>query len=324
MKLSSSLSLSSCPQAFLLLVSVLLACIHPDLCVSTSQPYILGGRHAMHIEPAPNLGGLQAQIYPHPRRNPEEEENRRRHRDAMQQQQAASSESLVPPSGARRLDTDDDLLIYEDIYPKRVPSVIHAKWTPELPYSPNTITAAGERQFITASVAEVPFSGSGQRPPFSNSGERWRTSASASSASGTKHRVRGRRRRERLARMRAQRRARKQAHQLPHHHQRARSHSSDDHLSFRSMLGVAPYCLNDDSQFSCMFTPMCWMAGGIPQSGCESFLYSCCVAPALARKVRFNKQQTSVSINTCQMCFFHLDRVPDTSDLDRNPLLKCT
>ena len=241
----------------------------------------------MHIEPAPNLGGLRPENY-------QQQSNRRNHRDPR----GHSDTSLVPPSGARRLDTDDDLLIYEDIYPKRVPNAIHREWNPD----PFAHSAAGERQFSSSgegpfsssgsaehpfsnSGPERPFSNSGPERPFSNSGERWRTSSigSSPSSSGTRPRLsRGRKRHERLSRMRAQRRARKQ-HLIREH--RARSHSSDNELSFRSMLGVAPYCLSDDSQFSCMFTPMCWMAGGIPQAGCESFLYSCCVAPTLARKV---------------------------------------
>ncbi len=78
--------------------------------------------------------------------------------------------------------------------------------------------------------------------------------------------------------------------------QRARSHYSSSSLDgdvdagagsvLRSLLGVSPYCLKDDVQLSCSFTPSCWLSGGVPLGGCDSMLYSCCVPPSLARKVR--------------------------------------
>jgi len=52
----------------------------------------------------------------------------------------------------------------------------------------------------------------------------------------------------------------------------------------RSMLGVNPFCVHDDAQFSCTFTPLCWMQGGVAMSGCDSMLYSCCVSHTIARR----------------------------------------
>jgi len=52
----------------------------------------------------------------------------------------------------------------------------------------------------------------------------------------------------------------------------------------RSMLGVTPFCVHDDAQFSCTFTPLCWMQGGVAMSGCDSMLYSCCVSHTIARR----------------------------------------
>ena len=52
----------------------------------------------------------------------------------------------------------------------------------------------------------------------------------------------------------------------------------------RSILGVTPFCVHDDAQFSCTFTPMCWMQGGVAMSGCDSMLYSCCVSHTIARR----------------------------------------
>ena len=60
----------------------------------------------------------------------------------------------------------------------------------------------------------------------------------------------------------------------------------------QSILGVPSHCVSEDHglQFPCSFTPSCWMAGGVPQNGCDSFFYACCVSPAAAaamsRKVR--------------------------------------
>ncbi len=62
--------------------------------------------------------------------------------------------------------------------------------------------------------------------------------------------------------------------------QRARSYAdpSENPGLMRSLLGVSPFCLSaDDRQFSCTFTPACWLSGGTPQPGCDSILYSCCV-----------------------------------------------
>jgi len=52
----------------------------------------------------------------------------------------------------------------------------------------------------------------------------------------------------------------------------------------RSMLGVNPFCVHDEAQFSCTFTPLCWMQGGVAMSGCDSMLYSCCVSHTIARR----------------------------------------
>ena len=52
----------------------------------------------------------------------------------------------------------------------------------------------------------------------------------------------------------------------------------------RSLLGVDPFCVHDDAQFSCTFTPYCWMKGGVAMSGCDSMLYSCCVSHTIARR----------------------------------------
>jgi len=52
----------------------------------------------------------------------------------------------------------------------------------------------------------------------------------------------------------------------------------------RSILGVTPFCVHEDAQFSCTFTPLCWMHGGVAMSGCDSMLYSCCVSHTIARR----------------------------------------
>lgn len=52
----------------------------------------------------------------------------------------------------------------------------------------------------------------------------------------------------------------------------------------RSILGVNPFCIHEDAQFSCTFTPLCWMSGGVASSGCDSMLYSCCVSHTIARR----------------------------------------
>lgn len=55
----------------------------------------------------------------------------------------------------------------------------------------------------------------------------------------------------------------------------------------RSFLGVSPFCVagDENTQFKCVFTPTCWLSGGVPQDGCDSMLYSCCVTPSVARRV---------------------------------------
>ena len=79
--------------------------------------------------------------------------------------------------------------------------------------------------------------------------------------------------------------------QTRRHQERGRSHTQNPSAGgnggfFRSLMGVSPYCLHDDIQFNCVMTPVCWMAGGETLSGCDSMLYSCCVEPSIARKVR--------------------------------------
>ena len=60
----------------------------------------------------------------------------------------------------------------------------------------------------------------------------------------------------------------------------------------RSLLGVPSHCVSEEHglQFPCSFTPSCWISGGVPQTGCDSLIYACCVSPAAAaaisRKVR--------------------------------------
>ena len=51
----------------------------------------------------------------------------------------------------------------------------------------------------------------------------------------------------------------------------------------RSILGVNPFCVHEDAQFSCTFTPLCWMHGGVAMNGCDSMLYSCCVSHTIAQ-----------------------------------------
>ena len=58
---------------------------------------------------------------------------------------------------------------------------------------------------------------------------------------------------------------------------------------FRSLMGVKDYCLpgiEGDLEAECVFGPLCWLSGGVPHSGCNSLLYTCCVPMELARKVR--------------------------------------
>ena len=81
-------------------------------------------------------------------------------------------------------------------------------------------------------------------------------------------------------------------HDHYHHHNNGRS--ADDGPSgggsfFRSIMGVQSYCLpgiEGDLESECVFTPLCWISGGVPYPGCNSLMYTCCVDAALARKVR--------------------------------------
>merc|ERR1712088_703789 len=66
---------------------------------------------------------------------------------------------------------------------------------------------------------------------------------------------------------------------------RGRDHDSGESTSLmRSLLGVQPFCIHDEAQFSCTFTPFCWMQGGVAMNGCDSMLYSCCVSHTIARR----------------------------------------
>ena len=69
--------------------------------------------------------------------------------------------------------------------------------------------------------------------------------------------------------------------QFNSHQDRQKSESTS---FMRSLLGVDPFCVHDDAQFSCTFTPLCWMKGGVAMSGCDSMLYSCCVSHTIARR----------------------------------------
>lgn len=51
----------------------------------------------------------------------------------------------------------------------------------------------------------------------------------------------------------------------------------------RNLFGAPEHCLEEGVQYSCTFTPVCWLTGGIATSGCESFMYSCCKPPELGR-----------------------------------------
>jgi len=67
-------------------------------------------------------------------------------------------------------------------------------------------------------------------------------------------------------------------------HASASQSKSESTSLMRSLLGVEPFCVHDDAQFSCTFTPYCWMKGGVAMSGCDSMLYSCCVSHTIARR----------------------------------------
>ena len=55
----------------------------------------------------------------------------------------------------------------------------------------------------------------------------------------------------------------------------------------RSILGVPSHCVSEEHglQFPCSFTPSCWISGGVPQTGCDSLIYACCVSPAAAAAI---------------------------------------
>lgn len=65
---------------------------------------------------------------------------------------------------------------------------------------------------------------------------------------------------------------------------RGRVDSGESTSLMRSLLGVQPFCIHDEAQFSCTFTPFCWMQGGVAMNGCDSMLYSCCVSHTIARR----------------------------------------
>ena len=67
-------------------------------------------------------------------------------------------------------------------------------------------------------------------------------------------------------------------------HSRNTQSNGESTSLMRSLLGVSPFCVHDDAQFSCTFTPYCWMKGGVAMSGCDSMLYSCCVSHTIARR----------------------------------------
>ena len=158
---------------------------------------------------------------------------------------------LVPPTGARRIDAyvGDDVLVYDDIYPKRVPEKIRKQWDM---YEDELQSLREQRKIRRLRRQRL------------------------------REKVRRRQDRESKLRLRTSRYRRLRE-------QRARSHfgPEDNPSLFRSFLGVSPYCLNEESsQYSCTFTPSCWLVGGVPQPGCDSLIYSCCVLPgaSVARK----------------------------------------
>ena len=173
---------------------------------------------------------------------------------------------LAPPQGARRLDSVD-VVIYDDIYPKRVPKRIHrerADRAKELDIRLRRIRhrKRHRRQRRLYSHPPRPH----HKQSFRQERARSYTDDSFSSSSSVQEPL--------IA-----------VPPLPA--SSSSSSSSSDVSLFRSFLGVSPFCLNDDVQFSCKFTPTCWLQGGIPQPGCDSMLYSCCVSPgAISRKVR--------------------------------------
>jgi len=54
--------------------------------------------------------------------------------------------------------------------------------------------------------------------------------------------------------------------------------------NFRNLFGAPDHCLEEGRQYSCTFAPVCWLTGGVATPGCDSFLYSCCQPPDIARK----------------------------------------
>jgi len=54
--------------------------------------------------------------------------------------------------------------------------------------------------------------------------------------------------------------------------------------TFRSLLGAPEHCLEDGRQFSCTFTPLCWLSGGVATQGCDSILFSCCRPPSFSKE----------------------------------------
>ena len=62
----------------------------------------------------------------------------------------------------------------------------------------------------------------------------------------------------------------------------------------RSLLGVPSHCVSEEHglQFPCSFTPSCWISGGVPQNGCDSLIYACCISPAAAAAISRKVGQT--------------------------------
>ena len=66
----------------------------------------------------------------------------------------------------------------------------------------------------------------------------------------------------------------------------------------RSLLGVPSHCVSEEHglQFPCSFTPSCWISGGVPQTGCDSLIYACCVSPAAAAAISRKVRQDNLSL----------------------------
>lgn len=225
-----------------------------------------------------------------------------------------SVEGISPPvEGARRLDTfGDDILVYEDIYPKRVPSPIQRerrKHARELElflrerygqqrrrsqYRRNLINVNNWRETHLAGNSNPPRPHHTMATSASNSPaySRWRPQTD------TRQHRRQQRRRQRKLR-----------------EQRARSYLDNTietdviesggggavggggggNSLVRSLLGVPSHCVSEEHglQFPCSFTPSCWISGGVPQTGCDSLIYACCVSPAAAAAI--SRKDTDVS-----------------------------